>query len=146
MSAVVTPPVVDAIELRIARDIARKGLIAAPVLAAGLGLWRGWGAVAGVLIAFAVVVGNMFLAAALSTWAGRISPAALAGAAMGGFLLQLGVLLGALFAVRALTFVDFPVFAYTLIVAQLGLLFWEMRNISLSLASPGLRPRKESRR
>ena len=146
MSIVVTPPPVDAIELRIARDIARKAALAAPVLSVGLGLWRGWGAALGVALAFLVVLAHLFLAAALAPWAGRISPGALAGAALGGFLLQLGVLLGALFAVRALSFVDFPVFAYSLIVAQLGLLFWEMRSISLSLASPGLRPRKESRR
>lgn len=145
MSAVAAPPI-DGIELRITRDIARKALIAAPVLAAGLGLWRGWGAAVGVALAFAVVLGNLFLSAALASWAARISPTALAGASLAGFLVQLGVLLGALVAVRTFAFVDFPVFAFTLIVAQLGLLFWEMRSISLSLASPGLRPRKEPRR
>jgi len=143
MNAIVTSTPAAPVEMRIARDIARKGMIAAPILAVALGAWRGWGAAVGVLLAFIVVLGNLFLGALLATWAGRISPTALAGAALGGFLLQLGVLLGALFAVRALTFVDFPVFAYTLIVAQLGLLFWEMRSISLSLASPGLRPGKE---
>jgi hypothetical protein len=146
MSAIVTPPSVDGIELRIARDIARKALIAAPVMAVGLGLWRGWGAVLGVALAVGVVLGCLFLVAALASWAARISLSALAGAVLGGFLLQLGLVLGALFAVQALPVVDFPVFAYTLIVAQLGLLFWELRSISLSLASPGLRPRKESRR
>lgn len=134
------------IEVRIARDIAKKAAIAAPVLALALGAWRGWGAALGVALAFVVVLANLFLGAALAAWAARISPTALMGAALGGYLLQLGVLLGALFAVRALPVVDFPVFAYTLIAAQLGLLFWEMRNISLSLAAPGLRPRKESRR
>lgn len=145
MSAVVTSPPAT-IELQIARDIARKAALAAPVLALGLGLWRGWGAALGVALAFLVVLGNLFLGATLAAWASRISPTALMGAALGGYLLQLAVLLGALFAVRALPAVDFPVFAYTLIAAQLGLLFWEMRSISLSLAAPGVRPRKESRR
>lgn len=135
-----------AIEMRIARDVARKGAIVAPVLALGLGLWRGWGAAAAVVLAFAVILGNLFVAAAFAAWAGRISSSALAGAAMFGYLVRLGVLLAALFAVRALPYVDFPVFAYSLVAAQLGLLFWEMRSISLSLAAPGLRPRKEYRR
>lgn len=132
-----------AIEMRIARDVARKGALVAPVLALALGLWRGWGAAIAVLLAFAVILGNLFLSAAVAAWAARISSGALAGAALFGYLLRLGVLLAALFAVRALSFVDFEVFAYTLIAAQLGLLFWEMRSISLSLAAPGLRPRKE---
>lgn len=143
MNATVDPTIERPIEVRIARDVASKALIAAPVLAAALGVWRGWDAALGVVLAFAVVLANLFLGAALAGWAARISPTALMGAALGGYILQLGVLLAALFAVRELAFVDFPVFAYTLIVAQLGLLFWEMRSISLSLASPGLRPGKE---
>ena len=145
MSALATPSI-DGIELRIVRDIARKALMAAPVLAIALGAWRGWGAAVGVVFAFVVVIGNLFFGAALASWAARISPSALAGAVLGGYLLQLGIILGALVAVRSLRFVDFPVFAFTLVIAQLGLLFWEMRSISLSLASPGLRPRKEPRR
>lgn len=131
------------IEMQIARDIARKGAIVAPALAIALGAWRGWGAAIAVGLAFVVVIANLVLGAALATWASRISSTAIAGAALGGYLVRLGVLLAALFAVRALAFVDFEVFAYTLIAAQLGLLFWEMRAVSLSLAAPGLRPRKE---
>jgi hypothetical protein len=42
--------------------------------------------------------------------------------------------------IKELGVVDWPVFCITLVVSYLGLLFWEMRYISLSLASPGLKP------
>jgi 3-isopropylmalate dehydrogenase len=41
--------------------------------------------------------------------------------------------------VRELTGVDFTVFCVVLIAAHLGLLVWELRSVSLSLAAPGLR-------
>jgi len=37
-----------------------------------------------------------------------------------------------------------PSLGITLIVAHLGLLFWEMRYVSLSLAHPGLKPGRRS--
>ena len=45
--------------------------------------------------------------------------------------------------VKALDIVDFPVFLITVLGSYLGLLFWEIRSISLSLASPGLKPIRE---
>ena len=44
--------------------------------------------------------------------------------------------------IKELDVVDWPVFCITLVVSYLGLLFWEMRSISLSLASPGLKPQR----
>jgi len=38
--------------------------------------------------------------------------------------------------------VNLDVFVVSVLVLHLGLLFWEMRSISFSLASPGLKPRK----
>ena len=41
--------------------------------------------------------------------------------------------------------VEFIPLGLTIIVAHLGLLFWEMRYVSLSLAYPGLKPKKQSK-
>jgi hypothetical protein len=43
--------------------------------------------------------------------------------------------------VKELDIVDWPVFCITLVVAYFGLLVWETRSVSVSLASPGLKPR-----
>jgi len=43
--------------------------------------------------------------------------------------------------IKQLDVVDFTVFAITLVVSYLALLFWEMRSISLTLAYPGLKPK-----
>ena len=38
-----------------------------------------------------------------------------------------------------------PALGTTLVVTHLGLLFWEMRYVSLSLAHPGLKPRRPTK-
>ncbi len=131
----------DGIESRIARDLARRAVIAAPLAMVAVGLWRGVDAALGVAAALAVVVANFLVSAAFLGWAARISPNALMGAALGGFLVRVGAVFGVALAVRELDVVDFPVFVVTVLVAHLALLFWETRSISLSLASPGLKPK-----
>lgn len=132
----------DGIESRIARDLARRALVVAPILMLAVGLWRGPDAALGVALAFLLVAGNFLISAALLNHAARISPTLLMGAALGGFIVRLGVVIGVALIVQALDIVDFPVFLITVLVAHLGLLFWETRSISFSLASPGLKPRK----
>jgi uncharacterized membrane protein YwaF len=63
------------------------------------------------------------------------------GVALGGFLFKIIVLFIVGTVVEQIDAVDFPVFVVTLLVAHLGLLAWETRSVSLSLASPGLKPR-----
>jgi hypothetical protein len=48
----------------------------------------------------------------------------------------------ALFAVRDQPWVEFVPLGITVLVSHLGLLFWETRYVSASLAFPGLKPRK----
>jgi len=61
-------------------------------------------------------------------------------ATMFGYILRLGVVALAVMLVRNEPWVDLVALGLTLIVTHLGLLFWEMRFISASLAFPGLRP------
>ncbi|MFN8037037.1 MAG: ATP synthase subunit I [Acidimicrobiia bacterium] len=138
-----TPAAGPAVEGDIARDLAKRALLVAPAVVLALGVVRGPSGALGVALAFAFVVANFLLAAALLTWAARISLTALTAAAMGGFFLRLVLITAAGYGVKQWSAVDFPVFCITLIAAHLGLLFWEMRYVSLTLAAPGLKPQKE---
>jgi hypothetical protein len=51
----------------------------------------------------------------------------------------------AVFVVRNLEWVELMPLGLTIILAHLGLLFWELRYVSLSLAYPGLKPKKDSK-
>jgi hypothetical protein len=135
-----TPPI-DQIESRIAHDIARHALIVAPIAIIGVGIWRGVPAGAAVALALALVVGNFIAAAWVLGWVARTAPDLLMGAAMMSFLIRLVLISVIGFGIKEADLVDWPVFCVTLVASYLGLLFWEMRSISLSLASPGLKPK-----
>ncbi len=133
-------PQIDRIESRIAHDLAKHGLYVAPIVTLGAGLWRGPDAAGAVALAFALVIGNFLLSAAILSWFARRSPEILLGVALMSFLVRLVLLTVIGVGIKELGVVDWPVFCITLVVSYLGLLFWEMRYISLSLASPGLKP------
>ena len=132
---------VERIERDIAVDLAKKAAIVTPIVVIGLGVWRGPDAALGAFLALALVVVNFFASAAILGWTAKHAPHALAGAAMLSFLGRLVIItiIGA--GIKQLDVVDFPVFAITLIVSYLALLFWELRSISLTLAYPGLKPK-----
>ncbi|NDA97082.1 MAG: hypothetical protein EBY08_04260 [Actinobacteria bacterium] len=92
-----------------------------------------------------IVFGNFALAAALVAYTARISYALMMASMMFGYLLRMGLVAVAVFAIRNLDWVEFIPLGITIIVAHLGLLFWEMRYVSLSLAYPGLKPKKQSK-
>jgi len=135
-------PSPDGIESRIARDIARHALWIAPVAILALGIWKGVGGALGVALALVVVLANFLITGALLGWAARISSAMIMAVALGGFLVWLIVIFGMGLLVEQIDAVDLDVFVVSVLVLHLGLLFWEMRSISFSLASPGLKPRK----
>ena len=92
------------------------------------------------LYALLIVVANFLLSAYLLAVTGRINAALMAGAAMFGFLLRLGLIFLAVMLVRDAWWVELVPLGLTLIVAHLALLFWEMRYVSGTLAFPGLKP------
>ncbi|MBT3245624.1 MAG: ATP synthase subunit I [Actinobacteria bacterium] len=128
-------------ERDIARDLAKRAVWVAPVFVAVGAV--GWGATgaASAAVALILVVANFLIGAAIITRAVRISLNALYGAVLFGYLIRLGAL-----AVIAVVlkgsgdwFSAVP-FAITLLVTHLGLLTWETRHVSASLAFPGLAP------
>jgi hypothetical protein len=138
VTAAISGPAPEAV---LARDLSRRAVMVAPALLL-VGL-LGWG-VDGALSAgygLVLVVANFAIAAGLLAWAAPISLGAFMGAALFGYLLRLGLLFGAVVLVRDAGWVELWPLGLTLIVTHLGLLAWEARSVSLSLAYPALKPR-----
>ena len=127
--------------MQVGKDLARRGVIITPAMVV-LGA-LGWGASGAWSVAYglAIVIANFLLASWSLAWAARISLALMAGMAMFGFLLRLGLITVAVLVVRNASWVELVPLGLTLIVTHLGLLFWEMRFVSASLAFPGLKPK-----
>ena len=126
--------------MEVALDLAKRCAWVLPaVLLFGYLGWRTdglWSAA----YALGIVCVNFLLSAWLLQVTGRVSLAAMAAGAFFGFLIRLGLILGAFLLVRGASWMSIPAFGITLIVTHLGLLFWELRYISGSLAYPGLKP------
>ena len=124
----------------LARDIAKRALFLAPLaVLACAAIWGADGA-ASAGYATAIVLANLLLAAWMLSTAAKISYALLMGAALFGFLLRLGLVSAAVLLVKDAGWVEPLALGLTLVVAHLGLLMWELRYVSFSLAHPGLRP------
>ena len=129
-------------EQQLARDLARRAVPVAPVLLIIGALGWGYDGAFSAGYGVALVVLNFLLAAAFLTWAGRISLGFLMGAALGGYILRLGLLAAAVLLVRDAGWVEPVPLGLTVVVTHLGLLIWETRYVSASLAFPVLKPRK----
>ena len=127
-------------EKNIVSDMLSRGLKITPLwLLLSLAIW-GIDGVASSAIGLGLIFANFLAAAAFLTWAGRISVPALMFAALGGFVLRLALLTIAVIGFSKITFFAPVPLAITIIVSHLGLLVWETRYVSLSLAYPGLGP------
>ena len=107
-----------------------------------------WGVDGALSSAYSVVlvVLNFLAAAALIGWAAKKGPNHLMAAVMGGYIARLGVLTVAIVLVKDASWVERAPLFTTLLVTHLGLLIWEARSVSLSLAFPGLKPKESSAR
>ncbi len=141
MTAVVTSrDLGPAPEPVVARDMAKRGVLLAPLAIVGCAaLWGSDGAISAAY-GTAIVLANFALAAWMLSAAAKISYGLLMGAALFGFLLRLGLVSAAVLLVKDAAWVEPMALGLTLVVAHLGLLFWELRYVSISLAHPGLKP------
>ncbi|HEX2031064.1 MAG TPA: hypothetical protein VHL78_06660 [Actinomycetota bacterium] len=116
--------------------VRRAALAAAAALPVAFG--AGWlaggpGAAASAALAVAVVAGN-FAAHGLSlAWAAGVSVGAVQAVALGGFVLRMGVILGALFALDRAAFFSPLVFGLTAMAATVALLVYEARLVAAGL-------------
>jgi hypothetical protein len=129
----------------IVRDMFRKVAVAGPLLIVAFGLIWGLDGAYSTAYGLAIVVVNFALAAAFMAWSARISLGLMMFAALFGYLIRLGLILAAILLVRDASWVELVPLGITIIVAHLGLLFWEMRYISASLAFPALKPKPASK-
>jgi len=129
-------------EAVLARDLIRRAALVAPALL--LVGFLGWGVDGALSTGYGLllVMANFAIAAGLLAWAAPISLGAFMGAALFGYLLRLGLLFGAVVLVRDAGWVELWPLGLTLIVTHLGLLAWEAKSVSLSLAFPALKPRR----
>ena len=127
-------------ETEIARDLVRRGLPVAPALIAVGALFAGVDGALSAGYAIALVLGNFLLSAFLVAGAARISLGFVMGAVLFGYLFRLGLITAAVLLVKDMGWVHLPVLGLTLIATHLGLLFWETRFVSASLAFPTLKP------
>lgn len=133
-----------AVEREVARDLVKRGLFVAPVLlAVSAAIWGIDGALSSAF-AMALVLVNFLMAAAIITWAAPISLGLLMGMTLFGYVGRLALITAAVLLVKDMAWVALVPLGITLIVTHLGLLLWETRYVSASLAFPGLHPGRRS--
>jgi hypothetical protein len=129
-------------EVAVSADMIKRGLIAAPVLIAVCAVIWGsngaWSSAYGI----AIVLVNFALAAAMIAGAARISLGLMMAAVLFGYLIRLALVFLAVWLVKDTSWISLPALGSTIIVTHLGLLFWEMKYVAMSLAYPGLKPTK----
>jgi hypothetical protein len=128
-----------AVEVAVSTDMVKRGALAAPVLIAVCGVIWGadgaWSSAYGI----AIVLANFVLAALLIAATARISLGLLMGATLFGYLIRLGLIFLAVYLVKDAGWISLPALGATIITTHLGLLFWELKYVAISLAQPGLK-------
>lgn len=133
------PPAPE-VERELAFDMLKRGVWFMPtILLLATIVWGTQGA-SSAAVAIALVVVNLVLAALALSWAAKVSLTAIMAVSLGGFAVRMGLVTAVLFAVRDATWIDMTALGITVLVTHLGLLFWELRYVSASLAFPGLKP------
>ena len=129
-------------ERQIAFDMLRRGLPVLPVLVVAGAIGWGVDGALSALFGVALVLANFVLSAVMLAWAAKRGPAMLMGTALGGFVLRMALLVVAVALVRDQSWLEVVPLGITVLVTHVGLLAWESRHVSASLAYPGLKPRR----
>ncbi len=130
------PPV----ERELAVDMLKRSVWIAPVVVIGAAAIWGTDGAASAVVAIALVLVNLLLAAFSLSWAARRSLNLLMAVALGGFVVRMGLVTVVMLLVKDRPWVDLVALGVTILVTHLGLLFWELRYVSASLAFPALKP------
>ncbi len=124
----------------VARDMVRRGLLIFPFVVAGAWLIADRPTAASVAFGFALILANFLLSAYLLAWAARISLGLVASVALGGYVMRLALIFVAVWLIRDTSWVRMIPLGITIIATHLGLLVWELRHVSATVAHPGLKP------
>lgn len=113
------------VEAVIARHTVRRAIWVGPLVVAAFWLFRGFdGAWAGA-VGVGVVVANFLLAGAMLSVALRISLAMYHAAALFGFFLRLGLIMGSMLAIAAVVSIDRLAFGLATVITYMVLLILE---------------------
>jgi hypothetical protein len=133
-------PEAPEVERELAFDMLKRGVWLAPLVLFGATMIWGVEGAASAALAIGLVTLNLLLAALGLSWAAKKSLNHLMAVALGGFAVRMGLVTLVLFAVRDASWVNMTALGICVLVTHLGLLFWELRYVSASLAFPGLKP------
>lgn len=120
----------DAIELRLARSAALFLVVLGIPVIAIAGAAAGLAGAVSAAIGATVVIGMFLMAGATMSWAARISPAALMGAVLGGYLVRLMVYALLIVLLRPVEWLSGPSLAISTAVLLVAVLAWEVRVAS----------------
>ncbi len=127
-------------EAEIVGDLVRRALPVTPLPIVVGALVAGLDGALSAGVGVALVLVNFIAAAASLAWAARINLGVLMGVSLFGYLLRISAMFGAVFLLRDLDWIHVGVLGCTIVVMHLGLLAWELKYVSLSLAHPALKP------
>ena len=127
-------------ETIIVGDLVRRSLPVLPVPIVIGAIVAGVDGALSAAVAIALVIVNFVAAATSLAWAARINLGVLMGVSLLGYLLRISAMFGAVFLLRDLAWIHLAVLGCTIVVTHLGLLAWELKYVSASLAHPALKP------
>ena len=113
------------IEAIIGKNIAKRSLFVAPVLALIFGILEGWLGVVASLVGVAIVVGNFLLGGWIMSRAARVSMNMYHAAALFGFLIRLGLITVTMLFIANVTNLDRMAMGISVVVSYMVLLSWE---------------------
>ncbi len=113
------------IEAIIGKNIAKRSLLVAPVLALIFGILEGWLGVVASLVGVAIVVGNFLLGGWIMSRAARVSMNMYHAAALFGFLIRLGLITVTMLFIANVTNLDRMAMGISVVVSYMVLLSWE---------------------
>jgi hypothetical protein len=132
------------VERELATDMLKKGVWVAPaVLVLCTAIW-GMDGFTSALFGLGLLTFNLVLSVISYSWAAKHSETHLLGVALFGFLFRMALLVVAVMLVQDQPWIDLGALGTTILVTYVGLLVWEARVVSASLAFPGLKPGKQT--
>ena len=120
--------------------MARRGLLILPFVVGIAWLVADANVAGSIAYGMIIVLINFLLSAYLLAWAARIALGLVASVALGGYVMRLALIFMAVWVVRDTPWVRMIPLGITIIATHLGLLVWELRYVSATVAHPGLKP------
>lgn len=129
-------------QAEIVADMARRGLLVSPLLVAAGAVGWGLDGALSVLVALGVVLVNFAASAVVVRKSLELPQSFIMMFVLGGFLLRMLFVLAVITVAGNFAWVERVPLGLAIVLTHLGLLAWETRHISASLAYPGLKPRR----